>query len=60
LRAIARYALEKRNSTLILGFLAATAALLLFAWLANQVVLGATIDFDTAVRDGVHQWAAPR
>jgi undecaprenyl-diphosphatase len=51
--------LERQNRTLILGFFAAAAALLVFAWLANQVVLGATINFDAAVRDGVHQWASP-
>jgi membrane-associated phospholipid phosphatase len=41
------------------GFAAAVAALLLFAWLANQVLKGATLRFDTAVRDTIHSWASP-
>ncbi|HEV3330728.1 MAG TPA: phosphatase PAP2 family protein [Bryobacteraceae bacterium] len=42
------------------GFGAAVAALLLFAWLANEVLQGDTLRFDTAVRDTIHSWASPQ
>lgn len=48
-----------RNESLIAGFLAATGALLVFTWLATQVFRNAAMDFDAAVRDGVHAWATP-
>jgi membrane-associated phospholipid phosphatase len=41
------------------GFAAAMAALLLFAWLANEVLRGATLRFDNAIRDAIHSWASP-
>jgi undecaprenyl-diphosphatase len=44
---------------LFAGFLAAVAALLLFAWLANEVLEGETLRFDNAVRNTVHSWAFP-
>jgi len=47
------------NKLLHAGFAAAVAALLLFAWLANEVMEGATLRFDNFVRDTVHSWASP-
>ena len=44
---------------LIAGFLAAVAALLLFAWLANEMLEGDTLRFDGAVRNTIHSWASP-
>jgi undecaprenyl-diphosphatase len=45
--------------SVVFGFAAALAALMLFAWLANQVARGATIAFDAAIRDAIHQYASP-
>jgi undecaprenyl-diphosphatase len=41
------------------GFAGASAALVVFAWLADQVFHGATIQFDAAVRNGIHSFASP-
>ena len=49
-----------RSRTTILGFLAAALALILFAWIAIEVVRGQEGAFDGAVRDAVHSWASPR
>lgn len=35
------------------------AALLLFAWLANEMLEGDTLRFDSAVRNAIHSWASP-
>ena len=43
---------------LIAGFAAGLAALLLFAWLANEVARGETIRFDASVRGAVHGCAS--
>jgi undecaprenyl-diphosphatase len=51
---------EKQNRDLIAGFAAAAGALVLFAWLAQQVVRHATIGFDATIRDGLHALATPR
>jgi undecaprenyl-diphosphatase len=45
--------------SLLGGILAAAAALLLFAWLAQQVLGGGTQQFDDRVRMLVHQHASP-
>jgi undecaprenyl-diphosphatase len=50
---------EKQNRELIVGFLAATAALLLFGWLSGVVLAGQSLLFDNAVRDAIHAWASP-
>jgi undecaprenyl-diphosphatase len=50
---------ERQTKELAGGFLAATAALALFAWLSTQVFRNSTIVFDAAVRDGLHAWASP-
>jgi len=44
---------------LIAGYAAAVAALLLFGWLARDVLLHQTIRFDALVRGVVHAWASP-
>jgi undecaprenyl-diphosphatase len=49
-----------RSRTTILGFLAAALALLLFAWIAIEVLRGHGAAFDGAVRNAVHAWATPR
>jgi undecaprenyl-diphosphatase len=51
---------ERQKLDLIAGFVGAAAALLIFGWLADQVFHHATIQFDAAVRDGVHSFASPR
>lgn len=51
--------MEKRNGVLLGGFAAATVALLVFAWLARQVLSGERFYFDGMVRDSVHAWATP-
>ena len=51
--------MQKQTRDLALGFVGAAAALILFAWLANQVFRHATIRFDAAIRDGVHSLASP-
>jgi undecaprenyl-diphosphatase len=50
---------EKPGRILIAGFAAAASALLLFAWLAWQVLRHETIQFDAAIRDGLHAHATP-
>jgi undecaprenyl-diphosphatase len=50
---------QKQTRDLAGGFLGAVAALILFAWLANQIFHHATIRFDAAVRDSVHSLASP-
>jgi undecaprenyl-diphosphatase len=50
---------EREKKTLIAGFSAAVVAVLLFGWLATQVLRGATQSFDEAVRQTVHTWASP-
>ncbi len=52
--------MERQTGLFSIGFLAAAAALLLFAWLANEVLHGATAGFDAALRAEVHSWASPR
>ena len=42
-----------------MGFLAALAALGLFAWLAERVVRQQTMQFDAAIRGGLHRLASP-
>lgn len=49
----------KRSRLLFAGFLAAAAALLLFGWLADQILHGQQLHFDAWVREGVHAWASP-
>ena len=51
--------MQKPSRTLIAGFLGAAAALVLFAWLADQVLRGQTMAFDAGVRNAVHAWASP-
>jgi undecaprenyl-diphosphatase len=48
-----------QNRALYLGFPAAAAALIVFAWLANGVLREQTAGFDAAVRSAVHAWATP-
>lgn len=50
---------QAASRTLILGLLVASAALLLFAWLANEMLEGDTRHFDEYVRQAVHQYASP-
>lgn len=50
---------ETQKRDLIGGFAAATAALLVFGWLANQVFRHETIAFDAAVRNWLHSFASP-
>jgi undecaprenyl-diphosphatase len=45
---------------LVLGFLSALFALLLFAWLAEEMMEGDTARFDSAITLAVHQHATPR
>jgi len=49
-----------RSRTTVLGLLATALALLLFAWIAIEVVRGEGAEFDAAVRNAVHAWAFPR
>ena len=49
----------ERSRIVYAGFAAAVAALLLFAWLANKIIEGATLRFDGFVRNTVHSWANP-
>lgn len=51
--------MTRETKDLIGGFAAATAALVLFAWLATQVFRETAIGFDAAIRQGVHTWASP-
>ncbi|HEY1242472.1 MAG TPA: phosphatase PAP2 family protein [Bryobacteraceae bacterium] len=52
--------MEKYNRAWLIGFSGAVLSLVLFAWLARQVLAGATHDFDLAVRGAIHSWASPR
>ena len=47
------------DRTIVAGFAAALAALLLFAWLANGVMRGEAIRFDLGARAAVHSLASP-
>jgi len=49
----------KPSRLLYAGFSAAAAALLLFGYLANEVLRGETLRFDNSVRNIVHSWASP-
>ena len=35
-------------------------SLLLFGWLAKEVLAGATLQFDSLVRNAIHSWASPQ
>jgi undecaprenyl-diphosphatase len=50
--------LEKQNRALIAGFLGACAALMFFGWLTDAVFDGASMRFDTAVRNAIHARAS--
>ena len=50
---------EKSSRELIAGYVAAAAALLLFGWLARDVLRHQTIRFDEFVRGGLHGLASP-
>ncbi len=43
----------------VLGFVAAVCAILIFGWIATEVLRGQTHAFDDAVRGFVHSWASP-
>lgn len=43
----------------VLGFGAAVCAILIFGWIATEVLRGQTNAFDDAVRGFVHSWASP-
>lgn len=47
------------GATLLIGLAIAVGALLLFAWLADEVLAGETIRFDAAIRGIIHQYASP-
>jgi len=49
----------KRSRFVYVGFAAAAAALLLFGYLANEVLRGETLRFDSFIRNNVHSWASP-
>src|SRR5262249_32475001 len=51
--------MQTRDRLLTAGFLAAAATVLLFGWLAGEVLRGETLRFDLAVRDAIHSWASP-
>jgi undecaprenyl-diphosphatase len=50
---------EKSGRDLIAGYIAAVAALMLFGWLARDVLRHQSIRFDAVVRDAVHSLASP-
>src|SRR4030095_9347000 len=50
---------EVFSLSLVLGLAAAVAALLFFAWLANEVWEGELQHFDEVTRTGIHQLASP-
>ena len=50
---------RRLTRTLLAGLGAAVAALLLFGWLAEEVLEGDTVRIDGAVRGAVHSWASP-
>jgi membrane-associated phospholipid phosphatase len=49
----------QRTWVVYAGFLAAVAALVIFAWLAESVLRGQTLRLDGFVRGTVHSWATP-
>ncbi len=51
--------MAKPGRDLIAGFLAALGALALFAWLAERVMRHQTMQFDAAIRGGLHGLASP-
>jgi membrane-associated phospholipid phosphatase len=51
--------LEFLSLQLLLGIIAAVAALLFFAWLTNEVLDGETQHFDEITRNAVHQITSP-
>lgn len=51
--------MERSGRDLIAGYAAAVAALLLFGWLARDVLRHQTIRFDAVVRDALHSLATP-
>ena len=44
----------------VTGWIVLAIALLLFGWLADEILRGEKPRFDTVVRDTVHQWASPQ
>jgi len=50
---------NRENRALVLGFVAATAALLLFGYLAREILEGQTLRFDAAIRQALHSFASP-
>lgn len=52
--------MERQSRTLIGGVAGAAGALMLFGWLAGEVLHGDTTRFDAAVRNAIHGWASPR
>ena len=50
---------EKSGRDLIVGYVGAAAALVLFGWLARDVLRHQTIRFDATVRDALHSAASP-
>jgi undecaprenyl-diphosphatase len=50
---------QPQSRALSLGFVAAAAALLLFAFVARVALSGQSAQFDAYVRNGVHAWASP-
>ena len=46
-------------SPIVLSLVGAVLALALFHWLADEMLEGATLDFDEAVRAFVHRFASP-
>jgi len=50
---------RKLGLVLIFGLAIAVGALIILAWLADEVLEGGTIRLDAAIRDGVHQSASP-
>lgn len=50
---------QPQSRVLSLGFVAAAAALLFFAFMARVALSGQSAEFDGYVRSGVHAWASP-
>ncbi len=50
---------RKVGLVLFFGLAIAVGALVLFAWLADEVLEGDTLRFDAAIRASVHQYASP-
>ncbi|MBZ5622369.1 MAG: phosphatase PAP2 family protein [Acidobacteriia bacterium] len=50
--------MEKQSRALIAGFLGAATALTFFGWLTGEVLRGASMRFDTSIRDAIHAWAS--